>query len=136
MATSIHQEVTIRATPARIYRAFMSSKEHAAFTANGAAKISRKAGGAFSCHGGYVTGRNIELVPGRRIVQAWHFKGFPDGLYTIAKFELKNVRGGTRLVLDHTGIPAEHVGHLTSGWKARYWKPLKAYLEREWRPSE
>ena len=130
MATSIHQQVTIKATPQRIYRAFMSSKEHAAFTANGKAKISAKVGGAFSCHGGYVSGRNIELVPGKRIVQAWHFEGWPEGSYTIARFELRKVRGGTRLTLDHTGIPSEHVGHLTSGWRERYWKPLKAYLEK------
>ena len=130
MATSIHQEVTIKATPARIYRAFMSSKEHEAFTANGKAKISRQVGGEFSCHGGYVRGRNIELKPGRRIVQAWTFKGWPPGVFSLAKFELKKVRSGTRLVLDHTGIPPEHVGHLSTGWKARYWKPLKAYLEK------
>ena len=41
---------------------------------------------------------------------------------------VKKVRGGTRLIFDQTGLPPEHVGHLTSGWKARYWKPLKAYL--------
>ena len=45
MATSIHQTVTIKATPARVYRAFMNSKEHEAFTANGKARISRKIGG-------------------------------------------------------------------------------------------
>jgi uncharacterized protein YndB with AHSA1/START domain len=89
MATSIHQEVTVKATPARIYRAFMSSKEHAAFTANSKAKISRKEGGAFSAHDGYVTGRNIELKPDRRIVQAWRVKGMPESVYSIVRFELK-----------------------------------------------
>jgi hypothetical protein len=39
-------------------------------------------------------------------------------------------RGGTRLVFDQTGMPPEHVGHLSSGWKARYWQPLKKYLEQ------
>src|SRR5947207_13141928 len=71
MATSIHQEVTIKATPRRVYRAFMTSKEHQAFTANGKAKISRKVGGTFSAHDGYVSGINVELKPGQRIVQAW-----------------------------------------------------------------
>src|SRR5438132_13496414 len=70
MATSIHQEVTIKATPQRIYRAFMTSKQHEAFTANGKAKISRKVGGTFSAHDGYVSGINVELKPGKRIVQA------------------------------------------------------------------
>ena len=130
MATSIHQEVTLKASPRRIYRAFMNSHEHAAFTANGKAKISAREGGAFSAHDGYVNGRNIELKPGRRIVQAWRVNGMPEGVYSIARFELKKVRGGTRLVFDQTGLPPEHVGHLSSGWKARYWKPLKAYLAK------
>jgi len=43
---------------------------------------------------------------------------------------LKKVRSGTRLVFDQTGLPPEHVGHLSRGWKARYWTPLKAYLEK------
>ena len=131
MSSSIHQEVVFKASPRRIYRALMDSKQHEAFTANGAAKISRKIGGEFYCHGGYVTGRNIELKANRRIVQAWHFKNWRPGLYSIVKFELKKARGGTRLVLDHTGIPPGHVGHLTSGWKARYWKPLRKYLAKQ-----
>ena len=131
MATSIHQQVTFKATPARIYRALMSSKEHEAFTANGKAKVSRKVGGVFSAHGGYVSGINVELKPGKRIVQAWRVRGMADGVYSIVRFELKKVRGGTRLVFDQTGLPPEHVGHLSSGWKARYWKPLKDYLARE-----
>ena len=130
MATSIRQQVTLKATPQRVYRALMNSREHAAFTANGAAKISTKEGGAFSAHGGYVSGRNIELRPGKRIVQAWRVKGMPESVYSIVRFELNKVRGGTRLVFVQTGLPPEHVGHLSSGWKARYWKPLKAYLEK------
>jgi uncharacterized protein YndB with AHSA1/START domain len=130
MATSIHQEVTIKASPARVYRAFMTSKQHEAFTANGKAKISPKVGGAFSAHGGYVSGRNVELKPGRRIVQAWRVEGMPDGVYSIVRLEFKKVRGGTRLIFDQTGLPPEHVGHLSRGWKARYWAPLKAYLEK------
>ena len=130
MATSIHQTVKLKATPARIYRALMSSTEHEAFTANGKAKISRKVGGAFSAHGGYVSGVNVELKPGKRIVQAWRVKGMADGVYSIARFELNKVRGGTRLVFDQTGLPPEHVGHLSSGWKARYWTLLKAYLAK------
>jgi activator of HSP90 ATPase len=128
--TSIHQVVTFKATPQRVYRALMNSKEHEAFTANGKAKISSRVGGTFSAHGGYVIGRNIELKPGKRIVQAWRVKGMPESVYSIVRFEFKKVRGGTRLIFDQTGLPPKHVGHLSSGWKARYWRPLKAYLEK------
>ena len=124
----IHQEVLFDASPDRIYEALMDSKRHAEFTANGNAEISREAGGAFYAHGGHVSGRNIELVPNRRIVQAWHFRDWPDGIYSLVKFELVQEAAGTRLVLDHSGIPDGHRDHLESGWKARYWEPLKKYL--------
>jgi len=73
-------------------------------------------------------GRNIELVPNRRIVQAWRPRNWPDGVYSIVRFELKKAGAGTRLVLDQTGIPPGHRGHLNTGWRARYWRPLREYL--------
>ncbi len=48
MATSIHQELAFKAKPKEVYSAIMDSKKHMAFTKNGAAKISKRVGGAFS----------------------------------------------------------------------------------------
>ena len=73
-------------------------------------------------------GRNVELVPGKRIVQAWRAKNWPSDLYSLVTFTLKKAGRGARLTLDHTGISGGHSGHLSSGWKARYWGPLRAYL--------
>ena len=67
MAEPIRQEVVLPATPGRIYSAYMDSAEHEAFTNNGPASISDDVGGAFSCHGGAISGRNVELVAGKRI---------------------------------------------------------------------
>jgi uncharacterized protein YndB with AHSA1/START domain len=129
MSEPIHQEVVFNAAPARIYEVLMDSGEHAAFTANGAADISREAGGAFSTHGGHITGRNIELVPGRRIVQAWRVKGWPDGMYSVVRFELQGEGDRTRLVFDHWGAPDDQRAHLAEGWTARYWEPLRKYID-------
>jgi len=67
---SIHQEVVFKAKPSDVFGALMDSRRHAAFTKNGAAKVSKKVGGAFSAHGGYVSGINVDLVENKRIVQA------------------------------------------------------------------
>ena len=128
MSDSIHQEIVFAAAPARIYGALMDSGEHAAFTANGAAEISREVGGAFSTHGGHILGRNIELVPDQRIVQAWRVKDWPDGMYSVIRFELKEEGQTTRLVFDHWGAPEDQRDHLADGWTARYWEPLQKYL--------
>jgi activator of HSP90 ATPase len=126
--TSLHQEIDCKGTPQRIYEALLSSKDFAAFSGL-AAEIDPKIGGAFSMFGGLVVGRNIELVPNLRIVQAWRLsKEFPEGVYSLVKFELQPHDSGTRVVLDHTGFPEGHFDHLNTGWYSHYWEPLEKFL--------
>ncbi len=96
-------------------------------------KSTAEAGGAFSCFGGVITGRNVELLPDRRIVQAWRVAMWPEGLYSIVKVELRPQGTETRLTLDHVGFPEEMRAHLNGedpegGWHRQYWEPLKKYL--------
>src|SRR5262249_44435904 len=78
--------------------------------------------------GGWFLGRNIELVPNQRIVQAWRAKPWESGVYSIAKFELQAEGSGTRVIFDHTGFPPEQQEHLEGGWQANYWEPLQKHL--------
>jgi uncharacterized protein YndB with AHSA1/START domain len=128
MPAAIHQEVVFTASPERVYAALTDDKQFSALSGGAPAEISREAGGAFSCFGGQIVGRNVELVPGRRIVQAWRAGNWAEGVYSVAKFELKGEAGGTRLVFDHAGFPEAEGGHLESGWPMMYWEPLKKYL--------
>jgi activator of HSP90 ATPase len=128
MSTPIHQEVVLNASPAKVYEALMDSAQHAAFTANGEAEISREVGGPFRAHGGAIVGRNVELVPNRRIVQAWRVANWPEGVYSIVRFELSADGAATRLVLDHVGVPDDQRPHIDAGWHSRYWEPLRKYL--------
>jgi activator of HSP90 ATPase len=132
MSNSIRQEVNIKASPTRVYDTLLDAKRFSAFT-GAPAEIDPKSGGAFSCFGGIITGRNIELLPDQRIVQAWRVAVWPEGLYSIVKFELQPQGPETRLVLDHVGFPEEMRAHLNGeeadgGWHRRYWEPLKKYL--------
>jgi activator of HSP90 ATPase len=126
-SAQIHQEVEFKSGPQRIYKALLDSKQFSAFTAS-PAQIHATAGGAFNCFGGRVVGRNIELVPNRRIVQAWRISEWPEGLYSIVRFELKTQGSGTRLILDHAGFAPEDREHLDPGWHQMYWDPLTKYL--------
>jgi activator of HSP90 ATPase len=132
MSNSIRQEVDIKASPQRVYDTLLDDKRFSAFTA-APAEIDPKPGGTFSCFGGVITGRNIELLPNQRIVQAWRVAVWPEGFYSIVKFELQPQGLQTRLVLDHVGFPEEMRAHLNGedaegGWHRRYWEPLKKYL--------
>jgi activator of HSP90 ATPase len=128
MSNSIRQEVIIAASPERIYDTLLDAKHFSAFTGGAPAEIDGKPGGAFSCFGGMITGRNIELMPAQRIVQAWRVGNWPAGVYSIVRFELEAHGSGTKLTLDHAAFPEENAEHLESGWPKMYWEPLKKYL--------
>src|SRR5262249_31603902 len=107
-----------------LYEALLDSKKFSAFSRR-AAEIKREPGGAFSLFAGHIVGRNLELVPNKRIVQAWRVAGWPESIYSVARFELKAERRGTRLIFDHIGFPEGLHDHLLEGWESNYWSPLK-----------
>lgn len=136
---AIHQEVVFDATPARVYDALTDAKQFnkvvhlsAAMQSMGLSakpvEMSRELGTSFSAFGGYVSGRQIELVPNQRIVQAWRAGGWDPGIYSIARFELSSSGSGTKLVFDHIGFPQGAAAHLLEGWKSNYWQPLAQLL--------
>src|SRR5580658_7624182 len=126
-ATTIHQEVDFTAAPARIYEVLLDAKQFSAFTKD-TAEIQPRPGVAFKLFGGVIEGRNIELAPNQRIVQAWRPKYWPAGVYSLVKFELVARDSGTRVILDHTGFTEEKWQGLNEGWPMRYWDPLHKYL--------
>ena len=127
--TSLHQEVDLKAAAHRIYEILLDSKLFSAFSGQ-AATVSPEAGGAFALFGGVIVGRNIELVPDQRIVQAWRPTYWEPGVYSLVKFELKAQASQTRVILDHTGFPEGLFASLSSGWKEHYWERLTKYLAK------
>lgn len=128
-AKAIHQEEIFKASPARIYEALLNANQFSTFSSGRPAEIDRKVGGAFSLFGGHIVGRNLELVPNRRIVQAWRAVAWPEGIYSIARFDIQGDDSHSRIIFDHAGFPSDLAEHLESGWQANYWKPLQKYLD-------
>ena len=124
---TIHQEIDFAASPQQLYDALLDAKQFTEFSGR-PAEINREVGGAFSLFKGHLVGRNLELVPNERIVQAWRVVTWPEGAYSIARFELKPQGSGTRLVLDHIGFPEGLHDHLAEGWEENYWSLLKKYF--------
>lgn len=123
---SIHQEVTIDASPAAVYGVLTSSDEFARMTGGRKADISRDIGGAVSLFGGDIEARNVELKPGKRVVQAWRSKAWPEGVHSIIRFELAPAGKGTKLVFDQAGHPDDAQAMLEGGWPKMYWEPMSA----------
>jgi uncharacterized protein YndB with AHSA1/START domain len=128
MSKPIQQEVTFKASPERVYGALTDAKQFSKVCGGAPTEIKAEEGGAFSCFGGMIVGRNLELVPGKRIVQAWRAGNWKPGVYSIVKFELEEKGNETRLELEHTGFPEDNREHLDAGWVSNYWEPIKKYL--------
>jgi activator of HSP90 ATPase len=129
MTPVIEQSVSFNATPAKLYELFMDSAKHSAATGM-PAKVSPKVGGKWSAFGGMILGRNLVLIPNRRIVQTWRSsewkKADPDSLLVVG-FE-KAAGSDTTVHLVHVGVPSyDHQG-VTQGWVKFYWDPWKVYL--------
>ena len=118
----------IPASADRIYGAWLDGKEHAAMT-GGAATAENRVGGAFTAWDGYIRGTNLELEPGRRIVQSWRSNDFPEGAAD-SQVELKfdPTDGGTRITLTHTNIPEGQSADYEKGWRDHYFTPMRKYF--------
>ncbi len=127
MTEPIHQEITYQADPDKLYETLISAPSFSEFT-GASAEIDAREGGSFSCFDGQIVGRNIELVPGQRIVQAWRVAAWDEGVYSIVRFSFEKLESNTRLTLDHSGFPAGFGEHLEAGWPKMYWEPLRTYL--------
>jgi activator of HSP90 ATPase len=137
---SIHQETLFKAPCRRVFELLTDAKQFdrvvrlsdamksAKVPNSVATALSGEAGGPFTLFGGHIVGRNVELVPDQRLVQAWRVADWKAGLYSIARFELVAQGEETKLVFDHTGFPKGQADHLAAGWKANYWEPMAKAL--------
>jgi uncharacterized protein YndB with AHSA1/START domain len=125
---TIEQTAFIDAAPEEVYEAFLDPKKHAEFTGS-PATTNAKVGAEFQAWDGYISGKNLELVKGKRIVQEWETTEWPEG-YPRSRLELTFTakKGGTELKMVHSKVPAEQVEEYTSGWPESYWEPLKGYF--------
>jgi activator of HSP90 ATPase len=119
---------TLPATPEAVYDAWLDSAAHSAMT-GGSAKIAKRVGGDYSAWDGYITGKTLELIPGKLIVQSWRTSEFaprdPDSTITV---ELQQTKAGTRLTLTHRRVPDSQTSYENGGWQDNYFTPMKAYF--------
>ena len=130
MAYQFTLSTILPATPQAIYRAWLDTRLHSAMT-GGAAVMSSRLGAQVSAWDGYISGTNIELVPGERIVQTWRTTKFaetdPDSMITV---HLLGTPEGTRLTLIHSDVPDAHTGYEQGGWQQFYFEPMRRYFSQ------
>lgn len=114
-----------------LYRAWLDSAKHSAFTGS-KAKIEPKKGGRFKAWDGYIQGKTIKLEPYFKIIQTWRTTDFPDSSKD-SRLEIlfEKVKAGTKITFRHSKIPKGQGEEYKQGWLDYYFKPMKKYFKKK-----
>jgi len=116
--------------PERVYAAWLDSSAHTAFTGK-TAKIDPSIGCKFVALDGYIHGRTVDLLPGRRIVQTWRTKEFPHSAHdSRLEIQFESAEGATRVTILHSLLPEGQGDRYKKAWTDRYFHPMRGYFGR------
>ena len=114
--------------PEVIFTSFLDSKAHTEMT-GAEANVSDREGDEFTAWDGYISGRNVELEQGRKIIQFWRTTEFDEGQAdSLIEIQLEPTEDGqTVLRLLHKNLP-ESDDQYINGWQDYYFKPMEIYF--------
>ncbi|HTB30781.1 MAG TPA: SRPBCC domain-containing protein [Bacteroidia bacterium] len=129
MTKTIVQKVVFKnTTPKVLYNLYMDEKKHT-MIAGAPCKISAKEGEKYTVHGGYISGKNLQLIKDKLIVQTWRAQTW-DKSDVDSTFIIHLEPQGNDVVLQaiHANIPDKHVAGVKKGWTGHYWGPWKQHI--------
>lgn len=122
------KEVTLEASPEQVYKAWLNGKQHGEMI-GGEATGQAIVGAEHSAWDGYITGKNIELEPHRRILQTWRTTEFASTDEDSMLEVLLQDQGNTcQLTLKHWNIPLGQGKRYFKGWDEHYFEPMTSYF--------
>lgn len=84
-------------------------------------------GSEFSLWNGSISGKNIEFIENKKIVQEWYFGEQEE--QSIVTINLHPAKGGTSLELRHTNIPDDDYDDIVAGWNELYFGSLADFFD-------
>ena len=93
------------------------------------ATMNTEVGTEFSLWEGDITGKNLEIISNKKIVQEWYFGDQTEkSIVTIKIFENKK---GTQVEVIHNNIPDEDYENIVEGWNESYIGAIIDFFEVE-----
>ena len=114
----------IPAPPDEVYNALTNPLAIRLWTGE-PATMSAEPGSAFSLWGDSIEGKNLEFIPGKKIVQQWYFGDQDED--TIVTIKLHPHAKGTSVELSHINIPEEAYEEMKDGWENNYFGALEDF---------
>ena len=91
------------------------------------AEMSDEPGAEFSLWDGSIVGKNLEFIPGKKIVQEWYFGEQNEP--SIVTIILHAAKAGTSAELRHINIPDADFDNITEGWNENYFGSLIGFYD-------
>jgi len=125
---TIKQTYHIHAPIKRVWEALVDSKKIEEWS-GGSAEMDEMVGAEFSLWNGEIWGKNIKVIPSKKLVQEWY--GGKWNKPSIATFSLHKEKDGTKIDFLHENVPDKEAKDIEQGWSDYYLGPLKEYVERK-----
>jgi len=111
-------------SPYDLYECFIHPGRVRAY-AGDSSVISGEKGGKSILFGGNVQTENVELIPGKKIIQKWRFKEWPQDYYSTLTLDFETKDNKTVLNLTQEGVPESDRDRTEQGWNANYFTRIK-----------
>jgi activator of HSP90 ATPase len=82
------------------------------------AEMSTEPGSEFSLWEGDITGKNIEFVQDRKMVQEWYFGD--QAVESIVTISILPDKDNSSVTVEHTNIPDDEYDNIAEGWRDYY----------------
>lgn len=117
--------------PEIVYQALTTEKTIQLWTGTNAT-FTAEVGKEFSFYDDTLFGQNLELVPGKSIVQQWYLQEIdnPEDA-SIVEIKLFPHKKGTSILLQQSNIPETDFEHIVAGWKEQFFKDLIFFYKEE-----
>jgi activator of HSP90 ATPase len=111
---TFHETFKINAEPSDIYSA-LTNPYTIEIWSGYPAVMSEEPGSEFSLWEGDITGRNIEFIKNKKVVQEWYFGDREEK--SIATVMIRQERDNSLVTVEHTNNPDDDFNDIAEGWR-------------------
>jgi activator of HSP90 ATPase len=111
---TFHKTFKINAEPSDIYSA-LTNPYTIEIWSGYPAVMSEEPGSEFSFWEGDISGRNIEFIKNKKVVQEWYFGDQEEK--SIATVMISQERDNSLVTVEHTNIPDDDFNDIAEGWR-------------------
>jgi activator of HSP90 ATPase len=90
------------------------------------AQMSTEPGTEFSLWSGDITGRNIEFIQDRKVVQEWYFGDQEEQSVVIISIISRGNKSD--VIVEHSNIPDEEFENIAEGWREYYMGAINRFF--------